>query len=117
MLTAKEDGWPSVRLAVFVRDGGCVAGQTRIFGTGASDEQCRTEFGDPIAYTDWDVLEFDHVTRNGVRYDDEAHGIAACPWHHRLSQRWRTDSKTHRHAEREWLAMHYPEVWDAVPGT
>jgi hypothetical protein len=112
-LNVAEHGWPAVRSAVFGRDGGCVAGQPRIFGRDAADDGCRSQWGQRIDWDDWDQLEWDHVTQENVRHDDEAHGVAVCPWHHRLSQAWRSDSRRHRAALRRWLAKHWPEVWNA----
>ena len=113
-LTVAEDGWKAVRRAVFARDGGCVA-TNRQFSTDwvAVDDPCRDGFGNELRYGDWDHLEFDHVREKlgGARLDDEAHGIGVCPWHHRLSTYWRSDTSYHRAAAREWLRKHYPEVW------
>lgn len=114
MMTVAADGWTAVRLATFRRDLGCVATQWRIFGKDIAPDLCKDAFGNPISWDQYPLLEFDHVSRDRVRYDDEGHGVMVCPWHHRLSQRWRSDSKTHRSALRAWLAKHYPEVWDAA---
>ncbi len=101
--TVAADGWAAVRLAVFARDEGCVAQSWLVFGKDKTTEPCRDQYGTEIPYDTFDLLEFDHVTLNGKRIDSEAFGVAACPWHHRLSQQWRTDSKTHRQAERAWI--------------
>lgn len=119
MMTAEADGWESVRRATFRRDIGCIAGQPRIFGVNIAPDMCKDAFGNPMRWDEWRLLEWDHVKedlRAGVKApNDEAHGVAVCPWHHRLSQRWRSDSKAHRAAIRDWLARHYPEVWNATP--
>lgn len=114
MIVAVEThGWTVVRSAVFGRDGGCVATQPRIFGSDVAPDRCRGRFGQDVEWDDWDQLEFDHVRPHsgGARPDDEAHGVAVCPWHHRLSQVWRSDSRRHREALRSWLASHYPDAW------
>jgi hypothetical protein len=115
MMTVRDDGWIAVRTAVFTRDVGCVAGQFRIFGKAAADDGCRSRWGSRIEWDDWSELEFDHVKRDAKAGDkapdDEAHGVAVCPHHHRLSQVWRSDSKVHRMMLRDWLAKHYPEAW------
>lgn len=115
MLTVRNDGWVQVRSAVFKRDVGCVATQWRIFGNNIAPDMCRSRWGTPIEWDDWSELEFDHVKENleasNKAPDDEAHGVAVCPWHHRLSQVWRSDSKFHRERLRDWLAKAYPEVW------
>jgi hypothetical protein len=105
----------AVREAVLRRDGGCVATQPRIFGKDIAQDACRNSFGNPIPYDSLHLLEVDRVktdSRGGkaVPYS-EAHAVAVCPHHHRLSQRWRSDSHVHREAERAWLAKHYPEEW------
>lgn len=60
-------------------------------------------------------LEWDHVRHGlaGPRFDDEAHGVMVCPWHHRGSG-WRIDTKEHRAALRVYLTSKYPEVWGAL---
>lgn len=108
------DGWPAVRLAVFRRDRGCIAVNQQVFGADTAPDLCANKFGTRIDPADWDLLEFDHVKEGlgGPKApDDEAHGVAVCPWHHRLSSVWRSDSALHRLAERAWLARHYPAVW------
>lgn len=113
IVNAQQHGWATLRRVIFARDGGCVAGQWRVFGKDIADEPCKDQFGDEIPYDTFALLEADHVTKDGVRIDAEPYLITACPWHHRLSQRWRTDSKAHRQAEREWLAKQYPAEWAA----
>lgn len=110
-LTVARDGWDAVRQAVFRRDVGCIAHQSRIFGQDTATDACADTWGNVIDGLGFEVLEFDHVTQHGVRYDDEAHGVSVCPRHHRLSRVWRSDSRVHRALERGWLHKHYPEVW------
>lgn len=115
LVTAK-DGWPRLRLHVFARDRGCVAVQPAIFGSDIATDQCRDAQGFLMAWNDFFKLEFEHVKEaiGGLRAsDDEAHGVAACPWHHRLG-RWRVDTKERRAVTRAYLASLYPEVWNAV---
>lgn len=111
MLTVERDGWPEVRHAVLRRDAGCIANQHRIFGGDLAIDACANKWGTPLEGLALDQLELDHVTQNGVRYDDEAHLVSVCAWHHRLSQVWRSDSRFHRALERGWLAKQYPEAW------
>jgi hypothetical protein len=120
VLTVATDGWPAVRAAIFERDGGCVATQFRVFGKDIAPDQCRDGYGDPCEYDDFAIMEAEHVKEQigGFRAsDDEAHLVTACPWHHRLSQRFRVDSKAHRVATRAWLAQHYPGVWNGLQST
>ena len=123
MRTVAEDGWPAVRMAVFQRDGGCIANRADIFGKDVAQDHCRNNYARPLI--DAMECEFDHVKEQqamGIKApDDEAHGVAACAWHHRLSQAWRSDSAAHRGLIRRYLARLYPAVWqellsDAQPG-
>ena len=115
--SAEADGWDAVRKAAFRRDGGCVAVNPAIFDHDVAPDLCADQWGGFIHWSDYGRLEFDHVKEQSVLGkkppDDEAHGVMACPWHHRLSQRWRTDSAVHREKLRDWLRKHYPEVWGA----
>lgn len=115
MKSATTDGWRAVRLEVFARDGGCVATQPRVFGKAVATDLCRDGYGDPIEYDAFDLLELEHVKQElGLSLraaDDVAHLVTACPWHHRLSNVFRIDSKVNRVKTRAWLARHYPEVW------
>lgn len=65
-----------------------------------------------MRWNDLFQMEWDHVTMNGVRYDDIAHGVTVCPWHHRGS-RWRIDTAPRRQRIREVLRGLYPEAWAA----
>jgi hypothetical protein len=114
VITVKEHGWAVVRQIVFERDGGCVAAQSRYFGEDTAGDLCRDQYGDIIPSHALALMEADHVTKNGVRIDAVEFLITVCPWHHRLSQVWRSDSKDHRQAERRWLARRYPEDWNAA---
>lgn len=115
MITAVRDGWTELRRVTFRRDGGCLAVRVDVFGSDIAPDMCQDGFGNPILWYDLSKMEFDHVKEQlGTAKkapDDEAHGITVCPWHHRLSQQWRSDSARHRIAERDWLRKHYPEVW------
>jgi 5-methylcytosine-specific restriction endonuclease McrA len=105
--------WQALRLTVFTRDGGCIAVRGDVFSD-PTTEPCRDRWGSVIQPTDWTALEFDHVKPLGGGHkapDDDAHGVAACPQHHRLSTTWRTDSSEHREAIRAYLTRLYPEVW------
>jgi hypothetical protein len=95
--------WPALKEAVNRRERGCIARRRDIFGADIASDRC-----------DGGTLEFDHIREDigGQRYDDEAHGIAVCGWHHRLSAKWRSDSKEHRAVERAYLAKLYPTVWE-----
>ena len=114
MKSVRSDGWHAVRVAVFYRDGGCVATQYRVMGKDVAPDSCADQFGSPIEWDDLDMMEAEHVKEQIGGFkpeDDEAHLVTGCPWHHRLSQRFRLDSKTARIQTRAWLADHYPEVW------
>ena len=113
--TVRADGWPRVRRVVFIRDNGCVAVQWRVFGPDTATDICRDQWGNPTPWNDSFRLEFAHVEeqlRAGVRADDdEAHGVAACPWHHRLGKEWRIDTKEHYEILRRYLRSLYPKEW------
>lgn len=114
LVTAAKDGWTKLRWTVFRRDGGCVAVQPAIFGRDVAPDQCQNRAGWLIRWNDVFQLEWDHVTGfDGIRRDDEAHGVAVCPWHHRGS-RWRIDTKERRDVLRRHLARLYPTEW-SVP--
>ncbi len=87
--------WAAIKEAVILRDGPCLSLREDVFG-----EDTSIVAGDPCD----GPTEFDHVTENGRRIDHQDHGIAACAHHHRLSRKWRTDSKEHRATERKYLA-------------
>lgn len=93
--------WAAIKAEVELRDGPCLSLREDVFGDDTS-----TNAGDPCEGR----TEFDHVTDNGRRIDSAAHGIAACAHHHRLSRKWRTDSKEHRAIERAYLASVEPTV-------
>lgn len=109
-LVTAADGWAKLRLVTFTRDKGCVAVQPRVMGALAATDLCRDENGWLISWNDLFRMEWDHVKQNFLRYDDEAHGITVCPWHHR-GDRWRIDTKAHRERVRAYLESLYPAVW------
>lgn len=101
------------RVAVFQRDGGCIAVQPIWFGRDVAPGVCRDSFGNIIGWHDLDKMEWDHVTDDaGIRRDDRAHGVTVCPGHHRGSG-WRIDTKEHRRMIRDRLRILYPEEWNA----
>lgn len=110
LVTAERDGWPKLRLLTFSRDKGCVAANPAIMGSLVASDQCRDRNGWLIPWNDLFRMEWDHVKQDGVRYNDIAHGVTVCPWHHRGS-RWRSDSKVNREAIRAYLLLLYPAVW------
>lgn len=114
LINAQQHGWDWLRETVFRRDGGCVAVQRQIMGEEVATDSCREGAGlhYPIIER-WRLerMEWDHVTQDGVRYSDEAHGITVCPWHHRGSGQ-RIDTKARRERVREYLRGVYPTVWD-----
>ena len=113
LITAEKDGWEALRLVTFRRDKGCVATNPNIFGKDVAPDLCRDKDGWIIPATALHKMEFDHVREDagGRRYDDEAHGVTACAWHHRLSTKWRTDTAIHRAVLRLYLSDRYPDVW------
>lgn len=97
--------WPAIKAEVELRDGPCLAIRVDVFGEDIAPDPC---FG---------PTEFDHVTdERGRRIDAVEFGISACSWHHRLSQKWRTDSKEHRAIERAYLASKHPGSWAYLSG-
>lgn len=121
ILTVAKDGWAAVRQRIFVRDRGCVAVQQDIFGEDVAHDQCRDAAGYLMAWDDRFRLEADHVTQVhshlDPRRDDEAHLITVCPWHHRLSPRWRIDTAERRMAVRAFLVKRYPTCPEARHAT
>lgn len=113
MMTVEQDGWPAVRHAVFWRDGGCIAHRADIFGADVAPDHCRNSYAQPLR--NGRECEWDHVKERsamGMKApDDEAHGVTVCAWHHRLSQKWRSDSAAHRGQIRAYLTRLYPEIW------
>lgn len=100
------------RQAIFYRDGGCIATQPAWFGVDVAPDVCRSGFGAEIDWNALWMMEGDHVTDDaGIRRDSRAFGVTVCPWHHRLSQRWRIDSKAHRVKIRDRLRVLYPKEW------
>lgn len=117
IFTRKADGWTAVRRVVFHRDKGCVAVQRSIFGDDVATDICRDGWGNPMPWNDTFRLEFAHVKEEiaaSLRAtDDEAHGVAACPWHHRLG-RWRLDTKGRYDTLRGYLRKLYPKEWSSA---
>jgi hypothetical protein len=115
IVTKRADGWAAVRRVVFQRDRGCVAVQKLVFGDDVAPDICRDGWGNPMAWDDPFRLDFAHVKeeiRAGKRADDdEAHGVAACPWHHRLGRVWRLDTKARYDTLRDYLRVRYPQEW------
>lgn len=110
MITAQKHGWDALRRAVVARDRYCISKRVDVFFDMTAHDQCRDGFGWPTL-----DLEFDHVKQELAAAkkatDDEAHGVAVCAWHHRLSKEWRSDSKEHRTVIRAYLRKLYPGVW------
>lgn len=117
LVTVAAVGWPALRLHVFNRDRGCVAAQRSIVGDAAASDLCRDGQGMLMPWNDPWKLEFMHVKQYGAlgvkALDDEAHGVAGCPWHHRGSG-WGT-RRSSLEAMRAHLRKLYPAVWDAAP--
>lgn len=111
-LSAEEDGWSAVRLAVLRRDGGCVAVQAKLTQY-PSDQLCRDQWGQPHPFDSLFKLQLDHVnefsTRGRKAPDDEAHLQAVCAFHH---SSWATKSEV-RQDSRARLAALWPLVWEA----
>ena len=86
-----------------------------IMGPEVAPDQCRDVNGWLMPWNDIWKLEWDHVRAGyaGKRINDEAHGVTACPWHHR-GDGWRVDSKAHRQILRDYLARLYPAQWAGV---
>lgn len=117
LIRADVDGWPRLKLHTARRDGGCIAQNPEAIGRDhVAPDQCRDVNGWLMSWTDVWKLEWDHVRHGyaGQRMDDEAHGVTVCPWHHRGSGPWRSDSKVNREAIRAYLARLYPEAWAGV---
>lgn len=118
LTTAKRHGWLVLRAVVFRRDGGCVAVQRHIMGDDVATDSCRAgerEAAKVINRWDLQYMEWDHIREQpgGRRYDDEAHGVTVCPWHHRGSGQ-RVDTSERRFKIRGYLARMYPDVWAGV---
>lgn len=91
-----------------------MAVQPRIFREDIAPDQCRNALGYLIAWNDLLPMEWDHVRdRQGIRRDDEAHGVTVCPWHHR-GHDWRIDTKERRARLRDVLTALYPTEWPVV---
>lgn len=115
LITREKDGWPKLRILTFQRDGGCVAVNPAIFGADVATDQCRDRNDWLIPWNDLFKMEWNHVREQpgGTRYDDIAHGITVCPWHHRGSG-WRIDTRPHMERVRAHLSALYPDHWAAV---
>lgn len=115
LTTEQKDGWPRLKLVVAARDGGCLATHRGVFGDDVAPDMCRDARGYLMTSTDYFRLEFDHVKEQQAMAlrapNDEAHGIAVCPWHHRLSREWRSDTAAHRAVIRDYLRRLYPREW------
>lgn len=95
--------WPArIREEVNARQGGvCIA---ILLGERGP---CRNSYRNVIAILSRD-REIDHIREEpgGERRTDTAHGVAACPYHHRGG--WAT---SHRPEIRAYLAEHHPDEW------
>jgi hypothetical protein len=104
VITAEQDGWPTLRRTVLLRDGGCVGAQH------GDPRPCRDRFG-LHDYDDLDRLQLDHVnlfsTKGRKPPHAEAFLVSQCELHHAT---WAT---AHRDDARAYLAKRYPEAWAA----
>lgn len=82
-----------------------------------ANSDCHDQWGNPMPWNDWSRLEWCHIKQSAMAGrkapNDEAHGVAGCPWHHRLSRPPRLDSTVVLGLVRIYLAACYPAVWGA----